>query len=102
VSRAALPLHLYAAYNWTEAAGELDELADIVSDPVWLASYARASAECAAEADLDLGTKPDVFACDIVALAEWLAAEKAKDAADGCDNKPNYDFLVQWGGYDSE
>jgi hypothetical protein len=49
-----------------------------------------------------------VFACDIVTLAEWLAAEKAKDAAE--DAADNYDdnrtgglvagtSILHWGGY---
>ena len=52
-----------------------------------------------------------MFACDIVALAEWLASEKAKDAADNYDD--NYDdnrtgnffpgtSFLHWGGYDCE
>ena len=95
MSRANLPQALHAAYDWTDAAGELDELRSLAEWPGALAMYATASEENAAEADLDLGTEPNVFATDIVALAEWLAAEKVKD-------EPNYDFLTQWGGYDSE
>ena len=89
-----LPKALHAAYNWTEAAGELDELRLLADWPGALASYATASAENAAEADLDLGTEPDVFVADIVALSEWLGLHP--------DDAPNYNYLAQCGGYDCE
>lgn len=96
MSRANLPQALHAAYNWTEAAGELDELRSLAEWPGALAMYAAASQDNAAEADQDLGTEPDVFAADIIELAAWLAWHfKPKD-------EPNYDFLTQWGGYDFE
>ena len=89
-----LPAGLHAAYNWTEAAGELDELRLLADWPAALASYAAASQDNAAEADLDLGTEPDVFAADIVALSEWLGLHP--------DDAPNYNYLAQCGGYDCE
>ena len=89
-----LPRALHAAYEWTEAAGELDELRLLADWPGALASYATASAENAAEADSDLGTEPDVFVADIVALAEWLGLHP--------DDKPNYKLLAECGGYDCE
>ena len=94
MNRAYLPQALHAAYEWTEAAGELDELRLLADWPGALASYATASAENAAEADLDLGTEPDVFVADIVALAEWLGLHP--------DDKPNYKLLAECGGYDCE
>ena len=94
MNRAYLPAGLHAAYNWTEAAGELDELRLLADWPAALASYATASAENAAEADSDLGTEPDVFVADIVALSEWLGLRP--------DDAPNYNYLAQWGGYDCE
>ena len=51
MNRAYLPQALHAAYNWTEAAGELDELRSLADWPAALASYATASAANAAEAD---------------------------------------------------
>ena len=94
MNRAYLPAGLHAAYNWTEAAGELDELRLLADWPAALASYATASADNAAEADLDLGTEPDVFAADIVTLAEWLGLHP--------DDAPNYKLRAEWGGYDCE
>ena len=94
MNRAYLPQALHAAYEWTEAAGELDELRLLADWPGALASYATASAENAAEADLDLGTEPDVFAANIVALSEWLGLHP--------DDKPNYKLLAECGGYDCE
>lgn len=37
-----LPAHLHAAYNWTDAAGELEELRDLTGDA--LLEYCRQSA----------------------------------------------------------
>ena len=96
MSRAALPLHLHAAYDWTNAAGEIAELRSLAEWPAALVEYAAANENNAAEADQDLGTEPDVFAVDIVALAEWLAWHFKPE------EEPNYDYLVQWGGYDNE
>jgi len=62
-----LPLNLAAAFAWTQAAGELDVLATLAGDE--LDAHAADSAANALEHDCD-----DVFASDLVELANWLRA----------------------------
>ncbi len=57
-----LPERLYAAFAWTEAAGELKELASL--DPPELDTYCRESV-----ANCEDG---DVTEFDLHELAEWL------------------------------
>jgi len=64
-ARRALPTHLFAAYDWTDSAGELAELGSLRGDS--LAAYARA-----AEANARAHHYADVFAADLVELAAWL------------------------------
>ena len=65
------PKHLHAAYDWTDAAGEIETLASLRGKA--LAKYVRDSAEnCASEGD------GDVTASDLRELAEWLAARPAQ------------------------
>lgn len=61
-----LPERLYAAYDWTNAAGEVGTLATVTGDV--LATYCRESAANAAEHG-----QHDVTESDLLALAEWLA-----------------------------
>ena len=79
MSRATLPPSLHAAYDWTDAAGVLDELRVLANDAGSLAIYAAASEEDAAAIDRDLGAEPSVFAADIAALAKWLADQDEED-----------------------
>lgn len=62
-----LPEHLHAAYDWTDAAGELDTLTYTPSPH----DYARDSAEhCADTAD------GDVTVDDLLGLREWLRLDR--------------------------
>jgi hypothetical protein len=61
----SVPRHLHAAYDWTHAAGELAELAQLRGRK--LATYARESAANARDHDMT-----DVHASDIKDLAAWL------------------------------
>lgn len=63
-----LPQHLHAAYDWTDAAGELDELATLEGEA--LDSYCR---ESAANAE-DHG-ESDVSELELDSLAAWLRDE---------------------------
>lgn len=63
-----LPNDLDAAYEWTRAAGELDELKALAARPRKLAAYCRDSAANAAEHGEDISAE------DISALAAWLAS----------------------------
>jgi hypothetical protein len=60
-----LPESLHEAYGWTEAAGELEQLAALTGDA--LAAYAAESA-----ANNASNGDSTVTADDIEALAEWL------------------------------
>ena len=60
-----LPTHLHAAYAWTAAAGELNELRDLRGDA--LTVYCSESAENCY--DLHSG---DVTADDLLLLHDWL------------------------------
>ena len=64
-----LPKHLHAVYDWTAAAGELEELAGLHDRR--LASYARESEANARQNDVT-----DVHASDIKELAAWLQLTK--------------------------
>lgn len=70
-----LPRGLYAAYEWTQSAGELGELMSLASKPRKLAAYARESAENARDNEVD-----DVFESDLEDLAAWLADEAVSDS----------------------
>lgn len=63
-----LPKYLFAAYNWTEAAGELDELRALCGKA--LETYIRESAANARENDM-----PDIDAGDLYELHLWLREE---------------------------
>ena len=67
MSTTTLSTELHAAYKWTEAAGELDELASLKGDV--LVAYAAQSEVNAIENDVT-----DVHASDLVELAAWLRA----------------------------
>jgi hypothetical protein len=60
-----LPEHLHHAYNWTQAAGELDTLTHLRGDD--LTAYCNASEENALEQD-----DATVTARDLHTLHEWL------------------------------
>ena len=62
-----IPTRLHAAYDWTAAAGELEELAALTGKA--LKAYCRESAANNAEN----GTG-DVTSSDLADLAEWLRA----------------------------
>lgn len=64
--RRCLPSDLHAAYDWTAAAGELDELRSLSGEA--LERYCAESADNAAWH----GNK-DVTALDLQRLHEWLA-----------------------------
>jgi hypothetical protein len=71
MSARKLPERLFVAYEWTDAAGELDELASLTGEE--LTRYAR-------ESELNFEQDPSgapVTADDIEALGEWLR-EQAK------------------------
>ena len=60
-----LPTALFAAHEWTSAAGEIEQLRDLTGDA--LATYcAESAANCASEGD------GDVTAGDLSALHDWL------------------------------
>ena len=63
--RRPLPEHLVPAHKWTEAAGELEELAQLHGEA--LARYARESADNARQNDVH-----DVSEGDLRDLAAWL------------------------------
>lgn len=66
MSTPRLPEHLHDAYEWTEAAGELDELRDLSGAD--LAAYCdEAEANCRENGD------SSVTADDLHALHAWLA-----------------------------
>jgi len=73
-----LPEPLFAAYNWTDAAGELDELRDL--DGAELERYCTESADNAAENDRELHSDdaperdPPVTSDDLYALHDWLVS----------------------------
>lgn len=62
---AKLPDDLFAAFDWTFAAGELETLRDLSGYE--LAEYVRESAENAGEHGQD-----DVSASDLTLLHDWL------------------------------
>lgn len=70
-----LPLHLHAAHDWTDAAGELDELRVLTGDR--LAEYCVASAANASEHD------EDVSASDLRELSSWLKMDHVRRMTPG-------------------
>ena len=62
-----VPEDLRAAYAWTQAAGELDDLRDLDDEDARV--YASESAANAVDND-----EPDVAACDLLDLRDWLRA----------------------------
>lgn len=69
-----LPADLHAAYEWTDAAGELDQLASLDGDA--LAEYATAS-----EANARANDVRDVSASDLADLAIWLRSRESRAAS---------------------
>lgn len=67
-----LPERLHAAWDWTNAAGELDELAAKSEDEA--AAYARDSAENARAHDTN------ILEADIEELAAWLKENAVNEA----------------------
>lgn len=70
-----LPLHLHAAHDWTDAAGELEELRVLTGDR--LAEYCLESATNAREHD------EDVSASDLRELSGWLKMDHVRRMAPG-------------------
>jgi hypothetical protein len=62
-----LPEHLYATYEWIDAAGEIRELTGLRGRA--LKQYAR---ECEANANLIDGGVRNVSADEVLELQEWL------------------------------
>ena len=62
-----LPSHLHVAYDWTAAAGELEELR---TTRAWR-RYARESV-----ANADAHDQQDVTESDLLALRAWLREQK--------------------------
>jgi hypothetical protein len=71
-----LPSHLFDAYDWTESAGELEELAGLVGAE--LDRYVAESERNAQENAREFGVPCLVTASDLRELAEWLAADAAE------------------------
>ena len=69
-ARRSVPADLRAAYAWTQAAGELDDLRDLDDEDARV--YAEESAANAAE-----HAEPDVTACDLLDLRDWLLEVRA-------------------------
>jgi hypothetical protein len=66
-----LPEHLFDAYDWTNAAGELEELRTLAGDA--LQAYCAASSANAT----DNGTEP-VTAYELEQLHDWLVADRSE------------------------
>jgi hypothetical protein len=71
-----LPSHLFDAYDWTESAGELEELAGLTGTELdrYVAESERNAQENAREFR-EFGVPCLVTASDLRELAEWLAAD---------------------------
>lgn len=65
-----VPEDLRAAYAWTQAAGELDDLRDLDDEDA--RAYASESAANAIDSD-----EGDVTACDLLDLRDWLLEARA-------------------------
>jgi hypothetical protein len=71
-SRHPLPSSLHEAYEWTDAAGELDELRDAEGED--LLGYVAASVANAAEHTC--ADDEPISATELLALHEWLQEER--------------------------
>jgi len=70
MSRRELPEDLHSAYEWTDAAGELDDLRDLALTGARLDTYCRTSARNWRD---NHGTgDAEVTEADLHRLAEWL------------------------------
>lgn len=67
-AKTPLPAHLHAAYDWTAAAGELDELRRLTGDE--LLTYCRESAENSEEHVPD--PSGAITAYELEQLHDWL------------------------------